>query len=1423
MKKLLQTLFIFVLLLSVANVNAQQWVENLPQDQIDQGEMGFFELQKAFNDYWEPRNVENGYYELNGKRIKASGWKQFKRWEWFWESRIDPKTGAFPSTSALHENQKYQEEHPQFKSGSASGNWTSMGPSTTNGGYAGLGRLNCIAFHPTDDNTIYVGAAAGGIWKSSNGGGSWNPLSDNNAVLGISDIVVLDNGSTEIIYIATGDKNAGDNYSVGVLKSTDGGISWNVTGLDWTQSNGQLINRLLVDPDNSSVLYAATSVGLLKSTNGGDSWTNNNSTNFMDIEFNPGDPSVIYGSTKTGGDIYRSQDSGSTWTLVLNSAGKRAELAVSANSPDNVYSVICNSANGLEGIYRSVDGGSSFTQLHGGSPNMLAWNCDGSDEGGQGWYDLCIAVDPNDANRVVIGGVNTWTSFDGGSNWTILNHWSSSCGGVARVVHADKHALAFQKGSSTLFECNDGGLYSLSDDGITWSHLGNGLVISQLYRLGVAQTSSTEVIGGLQDNGTKLQYGSSWYDIIGGDGMECAIDPTDINIQYGELYYGQIRRTRNLWGNYVTITGGITGNAAWVTPFVLDPSDPSVIYVGYQDVWKRDFDNDTGFHKISNWDGASLQSLAVAPSNSSVICAATSSILYRTTDGGSSWSNISPPAGSSIKYVSIDNTDPNHMWVAYGQFNSEGVFESTDGGSSWMNISSGLPALPVNCVIQNKLNTQETELYAGTDVGIYLKAGNADWVPFYEGLPNVVVTELEIYYSPENGGSMIRAATFGRGLWESELYEGTAPSSPISNFVADNTSIGPGENVQFTDMSTNIPTSWQWSFPGGTPSLSTEQHPIVSYSTAGVFDVSLTVSNEIGDNLKMVNGYISVTVEGIAFNSDPLIIGEATQDEIFSESIAVNVNYPENESLVFSKISGPTWLIVNELGSLSGIPAAVDLGLNSFTVEVKDGNGDTDRAILQIDVVNLDITHTDYCYPERMISYYEWIESVNFNGTLFPSGNNEGYLDYTFTKILADANSLVSFTLNPGYINRAAAEYWNVWIDYNGDKEFSDGEELVYSALRKKGSVSGSFTAPNTAMITRMRISLSDQAGALPCSNDLYGEVEDYTIEIVKVEPKPPVAQFTANLTAINAGEAVQFTDLSTNSPTSYFWNFGNGQTSLLQNPKVTFIDAGIYDISLTVANDAGTDMLSKTAYIEVTGYESYGSAYCEPLNINNSRDYITSVDIGGNSVVTGQGMAGYVHYDAPAIALESSQNYEVKLTPFNKRGRYCWRIWIDLNMDGDFDDADETIYAVNNLKGIASGNITVPQGLSGLTRMRIAMKKNKAPLPCEDYYNGEVEDYDIDLKTGSIRGGGFEESYDDIEMVLNIFPNPVSDILTVHTGKVPDGSFIRILNLVGQEITWQTITSDNTELNVRNYTKGIYFMVFEDQTHRIVKKFIKN
>lgn len=754
-----------ILLFTTSMINAQKWTEKLPAGK-NKKDLTLKDYKDAFDEYWAPFNVEKGYYLENGEKKKAIGWKQFERWYYNMEGQVNPKDGSFPTKTAQQIFDEYIRDHP-YQKGETTANWTVLGPNYSDGGYAGVGRINTIAFHPSNNNIYWVGAPSGGLWMTSNNGGSWTCLTDDNNVLGVSDIAIpSDYTSSQTIYIATGDRDAWDNRSIGVLKSTDGGASWSTTGLQFDLSDSDMTTRMLMDPNDDETIIAATSNGVFKTTNGGATWSNQlTSLSFIDMEYKPGDFNTIYGST-TYGEVWRTTDGGNNWNKVLDD-GYRIELAVTPANSSYVYAIVVDGSDGLEAIYRSSNSGGSFSEVFsGGTSNLLEWGVDGTENGGQGWYDLSLAVSPTNANTVLVGGINTWRSTNGGSSWSLVNHWYG--GGGVQEVHADKHQLKYRN-NGDLFECNDGGVYISSDDGLSWVDKTNGMEISQIYKLSVSQTVADETIIGLQDNGTKLLNGGSWDDVKSGDGMECLIDYTDVNTQYGTYTYGQISRTTNHWFSSVDIEPSGAGYGAWVTPYIISPTNNSTLYAGYADVWKTT-NKGNSWTKISTFNTSSkIRAMAIAPSNTQVLFVSDPDQIWKTTNDGGSWTDVTnnlPIWSSSITYIAIKNDDPNTIWVTLSGYNGNNVYQSTNGGSSWTNISDGLPELPAYTIVQNTQIASTTHLYVGTELGVFFKNGSNNWVQYNDGLPNVKCGELEIYYATNPANSKLRLASYGRGLWE---------------------------------------------------------------------------------------------------------------------------------------------------------------------------------------------------------------------------------------------------------------------------------------------------------------------------------------------------------------------------------------------------------------------------------------------------------------------------------------------------------------------------------------------------------------------------------------------------------------------------------------------------------------------------------
>ncbi|MBN4065915.1 PKD domain-containing protein, partial [Candidatus Amoebophilus asiaticus] len=530
--------------------------------------------------------------------------------------------------------------------------------------------------------------------------------------------------------------------------------------------------------------------------------------------------------------------------------------------------------NGFQGFYSSYDSGDTWT-TEATSPNLLGWKTNGSDNGGQGWYDLSLAASPLNANEIYVGGVNVWKSTNGGSSWNISGYWKESF--TVDYVHADIHALEYVPNTSIIMAGCDGGVYKSTNFGTDWEDLSNGLSIMQFYRMGASATDSAFLLAGSQDNGTSRYESGVWDEVLGGDGMEAMVDYNDKSIVFGTLYYGEIHRSYNGGNSFSEITPlqgttPIQGN--WVTPFAMHPNNSNIILGGYGEVYKTT-NRGNSWSAISSLSSGNIRALVFAPSDGSVIYASTYYYVFKTTNGGSNWTGITgtlPTSSVTPTYIAVHETDPNTLWITFsGYINGEKVYKTTDGGSTWTNISGSLPNIPVNCIVYE--NGSDDAIYIGTDLGVFYTNNNFnDWEAYSEGLPNVVVNELEIFYP----GNKIKAATYGRGIWEAPLYQPAAPSASISssnNILCDSSL----RTVYFYDESTYNPSSWYWIFEGGNPDTSVGRNPCITYSSPGLYDVTLIISNQSGADTLFMDNYVTIgdkTIASFTLNSDTVFLSD---------------------------------------------------------------------------------------------------------------------------------------------------------------------------------------------------------------------------------------------------------------------------------------------------------------------------------------------------------------------------------------------------------------------------------------------------------------------------------------------------------------------------------------------------------------------
>ncbi len=460
----------------------------------------------------------------------------------------------------------------------------------------------------------------------------------------------------------------------------------------------------------------------------------------------------------------------------------------------------------------------------------------GTDAGGQGTYDLCLAVSPSNENEVYVGGVNVWRSDNGGISWNIKGLWYSN--GLVGYIHADHHAFDYSPLNGALYSGNDGGIYKTYDKGENWTDLSNGLAILQIYRMAHSEILPELIIAGNQDNGTIKFQAGEWNGIIGGDGMECLVDYDDPEIIYGTLYYGDLRKSINGGIGFDSIAPPATQNGAWITPIVMHPRFPTILYAGFQKVYKT-INGGGNWSTLSNFQSGSdnLVAIAVAPSNDKVLYISTRSNVYKSINDGASWTNIT--SGLPVNYktsIVVSETDPNIVWISISGYSSNAkVYKSVNGGDTWSNYSTGLPNLPVNCMAYQDSSNQA--LYIGTDVGVYYRdASMSSWDKFGNGLPNVIVYDLEIVYST----GKLRAATHGRGVWQTDL---NTPAAQIyTDFKLSSTTICDHGTVHISNYSTGVFDSLVWNFGNSAspPSAEGSGPFTVTYLATGEKSITLT-------------------------------------------------------------------------------------------------------------------------------------------------------------------------------------------------------------------------------------------------------------------------------------------------------------------------------------------------------------------------------------------------------------------------------------------------------------------------------------------------------------------------------------------------------------------------------------------------------
>ena len=711
-------------------------------------------MDNSYN-FYEVVDAANNYFDLNGKG-KGSGYKIFERW------RSENESKYFPSGNRSNVNHYLpQEAYSEFVGSqynlkhktSFPNGWVELGPwdanNVTSHYSPGIGRVETFWVNPNDNNHMFIGSRSGGFWRTNDGGANWENTTDFLVASGVPALAVNPNNINEVLISV---EHGGAGYTHGIYRSTNGGATWSIsdfnpTNLGWGGlGDNEHIYKIAYHPNVANQVFICSTKGLFVSNDNLKSWTSPFNGRTTDVDFHPTKNTTIYAYRYNSPDASRikiSTNGGNSFSnggSLPNNDNKRVYLSISPSEPSQIYAASTNN------VYKSTNEGSSFTALS--NPNSSG---------------LAFAVSDVNTNNMIYGYVDLFASTDGGLTFTQKTEWANQ---NDAYIHADLRIAQCING--TFYVGTDGYFAKSDDNGNTWTRLNDGTAIREFYAVGLGQGNYDLNMAGSQDNGSSILNKNGWVEWNGGDGMEAIVHPLNYDWMIGSWQYGTRNYTHNggLNRRGCGNPDGGSGKAAWEAPFLQNPQNSMQVYHFSDTLYAgNNFGRQWQFKSDPNI--GVIGEAAISETDSNVIAIARNNQIRITNNGGESWTNIENGLpGYYVRDIAFDPRDENRIIVVYNRYQNDNkkVYISNDQGATWQNITYNLGNMPLRTVVID--HSDSSYIYVGGEIGVYFKSKSAtQWTLYNNNLPNVTVKDLEIHY----GSNTLRAATWGRGLWEYTL------------------------------------------------------------------------------------------------------------------------------------------------------------------------------------------------------------------------------------------------------------------------------------------------------------------------------------------------------------------------------------------------------------------------------------------------------------------------------------------------------------------------------------------------------------------------------------------------------------------------------------------------------------------------------